>query len=151
MVRRITRYLLFATLALGLGACSDEDDIDEIFTSHTWYVTNIYYTASNTTALQDPTILFRANSYYIEFMANGSLKGKTAQNEDFSGKWKANGSDRTLSISVTGDTGSGDKGTGALMLKVLNDAASYSGDSNVLTIHTKNGGQYYMTLGSKAK
>ena len=151
MIRRITRYLLTAALALGFGACSSEDDIEEIFTSHPWYVTNIYYTASKTSALQDQTVLFRANSYYIEFAANGTLKGKTAQNEDFSGKWKANGSNHTLSISVTGNTSSSDKGTGSLMLQVLNNAASYQGDSNVLTIHTKNSGQYYMTLGSKEK
>ncbi len=152
MIKHFLKLAVCCFTILSMAACSDEDSLEEIFSSHKWYVTNIYFTATNASALSDMSILYRKDSYYIEFSDNGTLRGKTAsQNPEFTGTWKADGSSRSLSIKVSGNTSQNDGGASELMLKVLNNAASYSGDSNVLTIKTKNGGQYYMTLGSKEK
>ena len=140
--------MLMVLPILATASCSSEDDVEDIFTSHTWYVTNIYSTASKTSAVTDITALYKTNSYYVKFASNGTLSGMSSQNREFSGTWSANGTSRTLSITING---SGNDATSKLLLKALSEAGSYAGDNNVLTIYPEGNGQYYVTLGSKAK
>lgn len=142
------RHVLYLLLALPLMcSCNNEDDIEEIFVSGTWNVGN-FYNGGDWHKVNDgarPVYTkeedFKAlNILTVTFLEDGTLQGKL-NNGTFTGKWAANGEDRTLSITNLKST-STPTGKGKELMEALSNAAFYKGDSKYLKIAPENKKSY---------
>ena len=146
-------YLLL-TLPL-LLSCNNEDDINEIFISGTWNVGN-FYNGGDWNKTNDgarPTFTkeedIRAlNALTISFLKDGQLQGQIATGP-FTGKWAANGEDRTISITQLKYNGS-PSGKSKEFMEALKNAAYYKGDSNYLKLAPQEK-KSYVQLGHYSK
>ena len=130
-------YLLL-TLPL-LLSCNNEDDINEIFISGTWNVGNFYnggdWDKTNDHAIvkypkeEDIKVL---NAMTINFLEDGTIQGHISTGS-FTGKWNANGKDRTISIVQLKYNGNL-TGKNKEFIEALKNAAYYKGDSKVLKL-----------------
>lgn len=135
------KNLLFILLALPfLGSCQ-EDDIEDIFVeSGTWNVGNFYtggkwerYDNDGAKAVYTNNEDIKAmNSMTIIFQSDGTISGSLI-NGTFSGRWTANGKDRTIQISNV-KTSTTPSGKGKELIEALKNAAFYKGDANYLKI-----------------
>lgn len=93
------RLILYLTTALfALTACSNEDDIDEIFVGKTWYMTGIVI--NGTTSSEETRNFYKdadANCYFITFSSD-NFQGKLSSDVNFSGTWEANGKHQTITL-----------------------------------------------------
>lgn len=137
------KHLLYWVLALPLlWGCSNEDDVNEIFVSETWNVGN-FYNGGDWNKVNDgarPVYTkeedFKAlNALTVTFMDDGNLQGKIATGT-FSGKWSANGEDRTISITQLKYNGN-PTGKSKELIEALKNAAYYKGDSHYLKLAPK--------------
>ena len=130
------KIILLTLLALSpvilSTSCSKEDDVDEIFRGKTWYITGgcIEGKVLNTEVKE---LYTSPDSYYITF-GETTFTGKLAADTFISGAWKANGKDRTLSITIDEFSNPSGNVLSAQLQNVLRIAHGYSGDANILTI-----------------
>ena len=134
------KYVLYLVLALPLlWACNNEDDVNEIFASGTWNVGN-FYNGGDWNKLNDgarPKYTkeedFKALNYLtVTFMEDGTIQGRM-NNGSFTAHWKANGDDRTISITQLKTTAT-PSGKSKELIEALKNAAYYKGDSKVLKL-----------------
>lgn len=134
---------LIMLLPILLGGCDQEDDIMEIFVSGKWQLVNYYTGGSwddwNNTgkpAYTNQADLEELLDLSVTFDDDGTFDG-TISGGTFEGKWKANPSDR--SFSVTGDIKTSIKvsGKNAEFINRLKQAKFYKGDSNLLQLAPK--------------
>ena len=131
-------YLLFA-LPL-MCSCNTEDDIEEIFVSGTWNVGNFYnggtwskYDNDGARPKYTKEEDFKAlNFLTVTFMEDGRILGRM-NNGSFTANWKANGDDRTISITQLKTTAT-PSGKSKELIEALKNAAYYKGDSKVLKL-----------------
>ena len=130
-------YLIW-TLPL-LWGCNNEDNVDEIFVSGTWNVGN-FYNGGDWNRLNDgarPAYtkeddLKALNYLTVTFLEDGTLQGRM-NNGTFTAHWKANGEDRTISITQLKTTAT-PSGKSKQLVEALENAAYYKGDSKVLKL-----------------
>ena len=134
------KHVLYLFLALPLlWACNNEDDVNEIFASGTWNVGN-FYNGGDWNKLNDgarPKYTkeedFKALNYLtVTFMEDGTIQGRM-NNGSFTANWKANGDDRTISITQLKTTAT-PSGKSKELIEALKNAAYYKGDSKVLKL-----------------
>ena len=134
------KHVLDLVLALPLlWACNNEDDVNEIFASGTWNVGN-FYNGGDWNKLNDgarPKYTkeedFKALNYLtVTFMEDGTIQGRM-NNGSFTAHWKANGDDRTISITQLKTTAT-PSGKSKELIEALKNAAYYKGDSKVLKL-----------------
>ena len=134
------KHLLYLILALPLfWGCNNEDNVDEIFASSTWNVGN-FYNGGDWNKLNDgarpkytqPEDLKALNFLTVTFMEDGTILGRM-NNGSFTANWKANGDDRTISITQLKTTAT-PSGKSKELIEALKNAAYYKGDSKVLKL-----------------
>ena len=133
------KHLLYLILALPLfWGCNNEDDVNEIFVSGTWNVGN-FYNGGDWNKLNDgarpkyqPDDLKALNFLTVTFMEDGTISGRIS-NGSFTANWKANGDDRTISITQLKTTAT-PSGKSKELIEALKNAAYYKGDSKVLKL-----------------
>ena len=124
-----------------LWSCNNEDDVEEIFASGTWYVANYFGKANWDKRNGEPKYkpidadgrkaLDIIHGFNITFKADGTFTG-SIQNGNIEGTWQADGKDRTVNIRFTktpSSTSYNDEFRDA-----LENAIFYQGDSNVLLL-----------------
>lgn len=144
------KFILYMLMALPLlWSCENDDDIEEIFASGTWYVVDFYSKANwnkrngepkyNTMAhnkdkdiaTEGRKALEVIQNFSITFKADGTFEGNI-QNGSIGGKWEADGNERTVNIRFTQTPSSTNYNNE--FINALNNAVFYQGDSNVLLL-----------------
>lgn len=108
------KSILYLLLTLPfLWSCNDEDNVDDIFVSGQWVLLN-YYTQADWSSNNDYSarpeydpairpsdgnILQVIQKFTITFKNDGTFDA-SAQGSNFSGKWSANGKERTVMITI---------------------------------------------------
>lgn len=142
------KHVLYLILTLPLlWGCNNEDNVDEIFVSGTWNVGN-FYNGGDWDKLNDgarPTYtkeddLKALNYLTVTFLEDGTLQGRM-NNGTFTAHWKANGEDRTISITQLKTTAT-PSGKSKQLVEALENAAYYKGDSKVLKLAPQNKKSY---------
>ena len=142
------KHVLYLILTLPLlWGCNNEDNVDEIFVSGTWNVGN-FYNGGDWDKLNDgarPAFtkeddLKALNYLSVTFMEDGTLQGRM-NNGTFTANWKANGEDRTISITQLRTTAT-PSGKSKQLVEALENAAYYKGDSKVLKLAPQNKKSY---------
>ena len=142
------KHVLYLILTLPLlWGCNNEDNVDEIFVSGTWNVGNFYnggdWDKLNDGARPAYTIeddLKALNYLTVTFLEDGTLQGRM-NNGTFTAHWKANGEDRTISITQLKTTAT-PSGKSKQLVEALENAAYYKGDSKVLKLAPQNKKSY---------
>ena len=134
------KHVLYLILTLPLlWGCNNEDNVDEIFVSGIWNVGN-FYNGGDCNKLNDgarPAYtkeddLKALNFLSVTFMEDGTLQGRM-NNGTLTANWKANGEDRTISITQLKTTAT-PSGKSKQLVEALKNAAYYKGDSKVLKL-----------------
>ena len=134
------KKLLYVLLVLPLlCSCNNGDDVNEIFVSGTWSVGN-FYNGGDWNKVNDgarPVYTngedIRALNYLtVTFLEDGTLQGRM-NNGTFTANWKANGDERTLSITQLKTTAT-PNGKSKELIEALKNAAYYKGDNNYLKL-----------------
>ena len=142
------KHVLYLMLTLPLlWGCNNEDNVDEIFISGTWNVGN-FYNGGDWDKLNDgarPAYtkeddLKALNYLTVTFLEDGTLQGRM-NNGTFTANWKANGEDRTISITQLRTTAT-PSGKSKQLVEALENAAYYKGDSKVLKLAPQNKKSY---------
>ena len=142
------KHVLYLMLTLPLlWGCNNEDNVDEIFVSGTWNVGN-FYNGGDWDKLNDgarPAYtkeddLKALNYLTVTFLEDGTLQGRM-NNGTFTAHWKANGEDRTISITQLRTTAT-PSGKSKQLVEALENAAYYKGDSKVLKLAPQNKKSY---------
>ena len=142
------KHVLYLMLTLPLlWGCNNEDNVDEIFVSGTWNVGN-FYNGGDWDKLNDgarPAFtkeddLKALNYLTVTFLEDGTLQGRM-NNGTFTANWKANGEDRTISITQLKTTAT-PSGKSKQLVEALENAAYYKGDSKVLKLAPQNKKSY---------
>ena len=101
MFKKLPILLSFAFILLTLTACSREDDIEEIFTGKTWYMSGAKI---NGLELNSEVSNFYTNAgegaYYITF-SSSTFNGELSDGNTFAGTWSADGKHQTVSLRFT--------------------------------------------------
>lgn len=132
---------IICTLPLFWG-CNNEDDIEEIFASGTWYVVNYFtkvdWDKRNGEPVYQP-ITGEGNDalkviqlFTLTFNDDGTYQG-TMQNATFEGTWSANGKDRSIHLAVKGNPNTSLR-FNREFIETLKNVVFYQGDSNVLML-----------------
>ena len=126
-IKRTIKQMLMLLAVTTIAACTKGDDINEIFTGHTWQLTYIddggirRWPAYN-------------DNYSLQFTQAG-FNATTPGGGSISGHWQANGETRAFRCTDVRSSGIANNDTiGRLMLKQLKEAESYNGDIHFLKI-----------------
>ncbi|MBQ8521744.1 MAG: DUF4847 family protein [Bacteroides sp.] len=137
------KNILYIICALPLlWGCNDEDDVNEIFVSGTWYVVNYFTKADWDKRNGEPVYkpitgegqdaLKVIQLFTLTFSDDGTYKG-TMQNANFDGTWSADGKDHSLRLTVKGSPNTSSRFNKEL-IETLKEVAYYQGDSNYLML-----------------
>lgn len=148
------QLLLIALFVPVLSACEQEDDVIDIFTGKTWYMTYIAVEGQNKMydfwqgdqdAREKSFETIKGDNYTLTFeganvndVARGTFSGK-ATNATISGEWDADGDNRKLNIVVQKSGTDTDKYLGKAFIDGLKSAFKYGGDNKNLYIYYKEG------------
>ena len=133
-----------------LGGCNNEDDIDTIFASGTWYVVNYFTKADWDKKNGEP--LYKSNTqegyaaleiiskFSLTFEEDGTFEGNM-QNETFEGTWSADGKKRSIQLNIKGNPNTTYR-FNKEFIESLKTAVHYQGDSNVLLLGPENKKSY---------
>lgn len=137
------KNLLYILCALPfLWGCNNEDDIDEIFASGSWYLVNYFtkvdWDKRNGEPVYQPTTgegndaLKVIQLFTLTFNDDGTYQA-TMQNATFEGNWSADGKDRSVYLTVKGNPNTSSR-LNREFIETLKNVAFYQGDSNVLML-----------------
>lgn len=138
------RFILYILLALPLlCSCNNEDDLDEIFASGTWYVVNYFGKANwdreNGDPVYKPTdnegrkALAIIHTFTLTFKSDGTFTG-SMERGDFSGTWQADGKERTIRLRITSNPNTSGYSHSKTYIETLENAVFYRGDSNYIML-----------------
>ena len=137
--RKLLSTLVALTCCLFL-ACSEEDDIQTIFASGEWNVSNFYGAGRWDKVNDDARPIYteaddlaKFLKLTVRFSGDGTLQG-TYDGGTFTAHWQADGGERTIGITALVTTGSTPAGMSAEFIRTLREAAYYKGDSNYLKL-----------------
>ena len=134
-MKKLYNILLIFVLAAAVTGCNDEDNIDTIFASGTWSVSNfvspkgvVYHKAEDVMAIKALTLSFNKDGKVYCTLTDGSR---------FEAKWMADGKKKTINFDNIHNEGSNiyDKD----FIKTLREATKYEGDSRDLKILDETG------------
>ena len=148
------KKLLFYILCIlpFLWGCNNEDDIDKIFISGTWYVVNYFTKADWDKRNGEPVYkqgvgdtgdieaLKVISTFTLTFKNDGSYEG-TMQNATFNGTWNADAKDRSFHMTINGNPSISSR-LNKEFIETLKEVAFYQGDSNVLMLGPTNKRSY---------
>lgn len=157
-MKRIKIYLQLLIVALLTpvwSACDQSDDVTDIFTGGTWYMTYIAVEGQNKMydfwqGDQNARIksfeTIRGDNYTLTFdgaeldssNAGGTFTGR-ATSAKVSGNWNANGENRDLRIEMKSAGSDSDQYLGKAFVEGLKKAYRYGGDNKNLYIYYKEG------------
>lgn len=159
-MKKILNYLLCAALWLPLlAACDEGDDVNEIFASGTWKLTNITTEKSNqmidlwgadeTARQKSLNLMNQAGTFTLTFHAGegeeSQISGEldvTGANRHGTGRWTADGTAHTLRLTDLNLNGAAETDIVAkTFTNGLQNATRYNGDSNFLYIYYEEEGQ----------
>ena len=124
-VERAKRTIFVATLMLALSACTQDDDITDIFTGRGWTLSYVQDGA---------TKRYSTKKYDVQFIDN-TFNATSPGGATISGRWEADGNSRKFHCWNVQSTGSLKGDTIAQkMLQIFTDATSYDGDTHWLQI-----------------
>lgn len=131
-MKRFFFPLVLCLVALLAGGCNEEDDID-IFVGRTWKVSNLFG-ASDRPVLNEEqaATIAKDGAFYITFENSTDFKGRTLD-KNFSGTWSVDLKKRTISLRFK-DTGNPADALSKMVIKAIQNAASYEGDYNHLKL-----------------
>lgn len=154
-IKIYTQLLLVALLTPVLSACDQEDDVVDIFTGKTWYMTYIavegqnkmydFWQGNEEARIQSfKTIV--GDNYTLTFdgadlgnsIGGGTFSGKVTS-INVSGSWNANGENRTLVLETKNTGTDADKYLGKEFVEGLKNAVRYGGDNKNLYIYYNEG------------
>ena len=144
------KYILYIMLALPLlWSCNNEDDLEEIFASGTWYVVNYFGKANWDRGDGEPMYkpidsegnidkegrkaLETIHAFSLTFKADGTFSG-SMERGDFSGTWQADGKERTIRLRVSSNPNTSGYSLSRTYIETLENAAFYRGDSNYIML-----------------
>lgn len=125
-----------------LWSCNNEDDVEEIFASGTWYVTNYFTKANWNKRNGDPKYKPTDNEgrkaleiiqkFTLNFKDDGTFAG-SMQSSNFKGTWEADGKKRTVRLTIDGNPNTSSNYSQEF-IETLQNVEFYSGDSNYLML-----------------
>lgn len=128
-------YIYFSLLAL--TACSNEDDIEEIFIGRTWYMNGATINGMKLNSdIKNFYTDARERAYYISFSA-GTFTGVLSEGVFFSGTWAANGKEQTILMNIKQKPNTQtifDK----QIFNIISSASSYNSGADFLSIKEDN-------------
>ena len=126
-IKKTIRQALLLLAVATIAACSREDDINEIFSGHTWQLTYIDDGGIRRWPAQ-------TDKYSLQFTQTG-FNASTPGGGSINGRWHADGSTREFRCTDISSSNIANNDTiGRLMLKQLKEAVSYDGDIHYLKI-----------------
>ncbi len=126
-IKKNIRQALLLLAVATIAACSREDDINEIFSGHTWQLTYIDDGGIRRWPAQ-------TDKYSLQFTQTG-FNASTPGGGTINGRWQANGETREFRCTDIRSSGIANNDTiGQIMLKQLKEAVSYDGDIHYLKI-----------------
>lgn len=137
-MKRLINYLfLLVTATCFLCGCNQEDDVEEIFDSGTWYVENYYKEVDwDTNGLNWGKPVYTSKDdreligkISIVFDKDGTFTGTLSAKGTYSGKWEAHPGDRSFAIIGPIKTSIHPSGKDSEYIKTLESARFYRGDS----------------------
>lgn len=153
-IKVFMQFLLIALFVPVLSACDQEDDVIDIFTGKTWYLTYIAVDGQNkmydfwqgneqareksfrTLIGDNYTLIFEGAN--VNDVARGTFNGR-ATNATADGDWSADGNNRELNITVKHSGTDADIYLGKAFMDGLKNAFKYGGDNRNLYIYYKDG------------
>lgn len=128
------KYILYILLLFPIfTSCNNEDDVDKIFVSGTWYMQNFYTSGWDKKDFNSSVPKYTSNSdittiqaFTIQFENDGTFIVKTtAVSAALTGRWSADGKNRKISISFNNSPKVSD--LAKEYTNALQDAQYYSG------------------------
>lgn len=96
----LTLIAILTALPL-ITACSNEDDIDEIFIGRTWYMNGATVNGKKLNSeIKNFYTPAGSKAYYITF-SSGTFTGMMSEGKPFSGTWEADAGKQTLTLKLT--------------------------------------------------
>lgn len=125
-------------MCLLLIACSNDDDINEIFINNRFKITGLTYNGQKT--VKDVKEFYEVNDTYWIAFSQSAITGVLQPGMKIEGTWNADGKSRELSINLTSPrSAEGASDICSKVFSILTHATSYSGDKNVMKIKWDNG------------
>ena len=130
-ILQITIYLVCSTL---FSNCENSDDIEEIFIGKNWKIHGATFNGVAINGKVVNELYSSADSYWINFSST-TFEGKLQSGNHIRGIWSADGKSKSIQINIKTNLDINSSTLGQQIYQVLDNATSYSGDSNVLTIY----------------
>lgn len=166
IAKRYLQLMVLMALAFVANSCNDEDDVIDIFTGKTWYMTYIAadgqnrmfdFWQGNEEARIKSIATLQGDNYTLRFLGTelantvgGTFEGR-ATSASVGGDWNANGKSRDLRIMIKNGGGTDrDPYLGTAFMHGLKNAIRYGGDNKNLYIYYKDGaGTKFMSFATQ--
>lgn len=140
---RLFGVMLTLLLTATVVSCTDdEDDINAIFVSKTWYIHGGAYNGVKFTGDEVKSIYANSGTYKILF-GESSYSAVLDAGTYVSGTWHADGKTNAISMDISEESVDALSSLGTKIRQIIKDANSYSGDAVTLTIK-KDKGSYIL-------
>ncbi len=131
--------------AMMLSGCRKSDDIDEIFTSKTWYMTSGMIQGQPIRGNELKKFFVSDKTYVLNFGA-GTVSGSLSASTTLNGTWSADGKTNDLRLQLNGNP-TADTPFDQNLLNILKGVVRYSGDVNIVTLYAD--GDNYIGFSAK--
>ena len=137
-------YTLFTCMAMALclTACRQEDDIEEIFTGKTWYITS-GCVQGHPLAGDDIKTLCQDSQAYLVSFSQDTFTGVLSSGTTYSGTWEADGKSRSFSLAVRQEA-TPQSQLDRHIYNTLRGTVRYEGDTNIIHLYADDAN--YITL-----
>lgn len=144
---KYTLYILYTLMAVmaGMTSCKKTDDIDQIFTSKTWYMTSGMIQGQPITG-ENLKKFFTSDKTYVLNFGSGALSGALSAGLSLNGAWAADGKTNDMKLQFTGSP-TAENPFDSNLLNILRNVVRYSGDENIVTLYAD--GDNYIGFSSK--
>ena len=147
-LKPICRIILAMLVCTFFTACTQDDDIEEIFIGKTWYMSGGKLNGTDFSKDEVSELYVNKDSYWIVF-SNNSFNGRLSAGSNLSGTWEADGKHRTLKLNITTAENCETIVLDRNILHVLKNINRYRGDANILEIFSEE--DSYINFGAVKK
>ena len=132
---KYTLYILYTLMAvmMGMSSCKKSDDIDQIFTSKTWYMTSGMIQGQPITGENLKKFFVSQNTYVLNFGAK-ALSGALSSGLPLNGTWTADGKSNDMKLQFSGSP-TAENPFDSNLLNILRGVVRHSGDENIVTLY----------------